>query len=306
MSKDPLETLLNDPAVSEILINDFDKIYFESNGQLQKHSEYFSSSHSYLMYIEGLCEKLHRPLNREQPFLEMNFNSRRYSLIYGELASGVPLLSIRKQVMNCLTLEALVKSGWCGPEEAAYIENCIRHKKNLLIVGATSSGKTTVLQSLLNLIAPSERCLLIEDTRELQLPNSASASLLAREFRSGPIAPVSLEDLIRRALRLRPDRMIVGEVRGAEAYSLLLALSTGHKGSLSSLHAANARQALLRLEMLVQLGAPEWDMRSIRRLITLSTDAVIVVEKSTEGRKLKEICEVKSLEESGIILEKVF
>jgi pilus assembly protein CpaF len=306
MNKDPLHVLLNNPSVSEILINDFDKIYFECDGRLQKHNDYFSSSHSYLMYIEGLCEKLHRPLNREQPFLEMNFERHRYSLIYGELSSGAPLLSIRKQVMNSLSLETLVQSGWCGPDEAAYLQTSVQQKKNLLIAGPTSSGKTTVLQSLLNLTGSSERCLLIEDTRELLLPNTASASLLAREFKSGPIAQVSLEDLIRRALRLRPDRLIVGEVRGAEAYSLLLALSTGHRGSLSSVHAANAKQALLRLEMLVQLGAPEWDLRSIRRLITLSTDAIVVVEKTSEGRKLKEICEVKSLEESGIILEKVF
>lgn len=303
---DPIESLLNDPIVSEIIINDFDKIYFESNGRLQKHKISFSTPHHYMMYIERLCEKFHRPLNREQPFLEMNLDNSRYSLVYGELTTGTPLLSIRKQILSSLTFDKLQTCNWCDEESAIFIKNALQNKKNILIAGPTSSGKTTVLQALLNLTDPAERCILIEDTRELSPPNSASASLLAREFRNGPIAPVSLEDLVRRALRLRPDRLVLGEVRGAEAYSLLLALSTGHKGSLSSLHASNSRQALLRLEMLVQLGAPEWDLRSIRRLITLSTDIIIIVEKTSEGRRLKEICEVKSLEENGIILEQVF
>lgn len=303
---DPLESLLNDTTVSEIIINDFDKIYYECHGRLQKHNIGFSSPHNYMMYIERLCEKLQRPLNREQPFLEMNLNNNRYSLVYGEITTGVPLLSIRKQIIKSLTFAKLHEAGWCDSTAAAYIKNSVSKKKNILLVGPTSSGKTTVLQSLLYLTAPDERCILIEDTKELVPPNSASASLLAREFRNGPIAPVSLEELVKRALRLRPDRIVVGEVRGAEAYSLMLALSTGHKGSLSSLHAVNARQALLRLEMLVQLGAPEWDLRSIRRLITLSIDLIIVSEKSAEGRILKEICEIKSLEENGIILEKIF
>ncbi len=303
--KDPLEALLNNPTVSEILINDYDKIYFESDGQLQRHHETFQSAHHYLLYIERLCETLHRPLNREQPFLEMQMNKSRYTLVFGEISTGGPLLSIRNQIVNSLTLEKLMDNGWCDKAAAAYIEKLIAQKKNIIVCGATSTGKTTVLQSLLNLVEPAERCILIEDTKELSAPNSASINLLSRDYGSGPITPVSLQDLIRRALRLRPDRLIVGEVRGPEAYSLLLALSTGHKGSLSSIHAANAKQSLLRLEMLVQLGAPEWDIRSIRRLLTLSTDAIIAVEKTSEGRKLKEICEVKSLEENGIILERV-
>jgi pilus assembly protein CpaF len=156
------------------------------------------------------------------------------------------------------------------------------------------------------LVAENDRCVIIEDTKELSPPNFVSLSLLAREFSSGSILPVTLEDLIKRALRMRPDRMVVGEVRGAEAYALLLALSTGHKGSFSTIHAHNSKQALLRLEMLVQLGAPDWDIRSIRRLITLSLDYVLVVDKTGGKRRLKEICELKSLEENGIILEKIF
>lgn len=181
----------------------------------------------------------------------------------------------------------------------------MKEKKNILLVGPTSSGKTTCLQALLSLVESDERCILIEDTKELTPPNAVSISLLAREFSFGTIQAVTLEDLIKRAMRLRPDRLIIGEVRGSEAYSLLLALSTGHKGSLSSLHASSAKQALLRLEMLVQLGAPDWEIRSIRRLMTLSLDCLLVVEQTPQGRKLKELCEIKSLEESGIILERI-
>jgi pilus assembly protein CpaF len=302
----PLEILLKDEKVTEILVNDFNKIFYEIEGALYTHPDRFFSLHSYMNFIDRLCEKCGRPFNRERPFLEFQAANCRYSLVFGELASGHPILSIRKQNLRPFKLADLTANNWCEPQASLFITGLVKNKKNILVVGATSSGKTTTLQALLGAVLLNERCVVVEDTKELTLPNSASVSLLSREFSSGAILPVSLEDLIRRALRLRPDRMIVGEVRGAEAYALLLALSTGHKGSLSSLHAATAKQALLRLEMLVQLGAPDWDLRSIRRLITLSLDYIIAVEKTDSGRKLKEICEIKSVEEHGIILEKIF
>jgi pilus assembly protein CpaF len=302
----PLESLLNDDSVTEILVNNYDQIFFEVAGTLHSHADRFFSMHTYFSYIDRLCEKFGRTLNRERPFLEFQSDNCRYSLIYGELAGGHPILSIRKQNLKKLNFENLLASKWCEPNEAQFLKSLIEGKKNILVVGATSSGKTTTLQALLSLVAENDRCVIIEDTKELSPPNFVSLSLLAREFSSGSILPVTLEDLIKRALRMRPDRMVVGEVRGAEAYALLLALSTGHKGSFSTIHAHNSKQALLRLEMLVQLGAPDWDIRSIRRLITLSLDYVLVVDKTGGKRRLKEICELKSLEENGIILEKIF
>lgn len=302
----PLAKLLANENISEILVNDYNKIFFEENGHLQAHDDEFYSPHSYLSYISRLSDRCNRPLNRERPFVETQLDGFRYSLIFSELTDGTPLISIRKPIKKIFNFENLIKYNWCDNNKADLIKNLIKNKKNILVVGSTSSGKTTSLQALLGLIEPNERCVIIEDAKELKTPNEISVSLLAREFGNGSIHPINLEELIKRALRFRPDRLIVGEVRGSEAYSLLLALSTGHRGSLSSLHAADAKQALLRLEMLIQLGAPQWDLRSIRRLITLSLDYILVVEKKDTSRILKEICEIKSAEENGIIIEKVY
>jgi len=195
VNKNPLETLMSDPTVSEILINDFDKIYFEREGRLLQHGELFSSYPQYLIFIEQLCEKLHRPLNREQPFLETQLDKHRYSLVFGELSAGPPLLSIRKQNFQKFSFDSLVAGGWCAKDAAVYIQNTVQLRKNILIVGATSSGKTTSLQSMLNLVDPNERCVVIEDTKEIAAPNAASVTLLSREFGNGSILPVKLEDL---------------------------------------------------------------------------------------------------------------
>ncbi len=302
----PLDDLIQNEQVSEILVNNFNRIFYEKQGQLFTYPDHFYSPKSYLSYIDRLAQKSGRQLNREKPVLEVQIDQARFTLIYSEISDGVPILSIRKLNHSLMNFDHLEKTGWAPPTVITEIKKMVFNKKNILIVGGTSSGKTTVMKCLLNLIGETERVVLIEDTKELPLPNEASVSLLTREDLSEHIKKITLDFLIKKSLRLRPDRLVIGEIRGSEACSLLQALSTGHSGSLCTLHALNSKQALLRLEMLVQMGAPQWDLQAIRRLIALTLDYIIVVEKKSSERRLKEIHQLKSVEENGITLQQIY
>lgn len=305
-SHGPLDELIADEDVTEILVNQYNRIFFEKRGQLYSYNDHFYSAKSYLNYIDRLAQKCGRQLNREKPVLEVQIDKSRFTLIYSELTNGIPILSIRKFTQNILNLTELKNCNWAPIEVIDKIQKLVVSKKNILIVGGTSSGKTTVMKCLLSLVEPTERVVIIEDTQEINTPNEASVSLLTREELSEQIKKITLDYLIKKSLRLRPDRLVIGEVRGAEACSLLQALSTGHSGSLCTLHATNSRQALIRLEMLVQMGAPQWDLRAIRRLIALTIDYIIVVEKKQDKRVLKEITQLKSVEETGITLQQIY
>ena len=182
----------------------------------------------------------------------------------------------------------------------------VQQKKNLLIVGTTGSGKTTILNSLANCIDPFQRVVCIEDTAELSLPNGASCRLLTRHDPNNSFAPIDQGDLLVEALRMRPDRIIMGEIRGPEAKDLIMCNGTGHTGNMSTLHANDPKQALWRLEMLVQLGAPQWDPRSIRQMIRLGLDYIVVVEKIKGHRQLAGIYKLSSVEPSSITLDCVY
>lgn len=302
----PIVKILNDSEVTEILVNSAQHIYFEKQGRLSRSADIFVSREHYLAAIDRLTESCQTFLNREKPFIETQMGEWRLTLIFSEISGRCPLLSLRRRSQIPWNLEKLCATNWCGVREYEILTEALIEKRNILVVGPTSSGKTTILQALLHSLDASERALVIEDTQELHLPNEASASLLTRSHINANVGAIGLTELIQKALRLRPDRLVIGEVRGPEAYALLLALSTGHQGSFGSLHARNTQEALLRLEMLVQLGAPNWSLQSIRRLISLSLDLVITVEKTATGRKLKEISQLHSAEETGITTEKLF
>jgi pilus assembly protein CpaF len=302
----PLVKLLNDTDVTEILVNSARDIYFEKQGQLKRSADLFLTADHYLAAIDRLTESGQTFLNREKPFIETQMGDWRLTLIFSEISGRSPLLSLRRRSRIPWNLEKLCAANWCAVREYEFLSEALIEKRNILVVGPTSSGKTTVLQALLHSLEASERVLIIEDTQELNLPNQASASLLTRAHVNANVGAIDLTELIQKALRLRPDRLVIGEVRGPEAYALLLALSTGHEGSFGSLHARNTQEALLRLEMLVQLGAPNWSLQSIRRLISLSLDLIVTVEKTPQGRRLKEIAQLHSAEEMGVTTEKVF
>ncbi len=295
----PINALLLDTEITEIMVNRYDQVFYEKAGLLYQCSDHFYSEQTYNSVLERLAQNCGTYLNREKPFVEAQLKNLRITILFSEISRGCALLSIRIQPETRWTLPELARQHFFNPKQLAIIENTLSLKKNFLVVGGTGSGKTSFLQALLEEIKNSERIVIIEDTQELHLANNFSVSLLTRQDPSQTVKDISMDDLLKRSLRLRPDRLVVGEIRGSEARSLLLALSTGHDGSFGSLHARTAQEALLRLEMLIQMGAPQWSLSSIRKLIAMTIHLVFVLEKKDGKRKLKEIYEINSLEETG-------
>ena len=300
----PITSLLNDEAVNEILINQFDQIYFEKTGRLQRSDDHFFDVNSYKEFIEKLCSFCNTYINSEKPFIEMQLNNLRLTVLFPDICRGEYLVSIRKQPLTRWTFERLQAQGWASDSQISILKSLIAQKKNFLVVGGTGSGKTSLLQAAITEMSQ-DRLVIIEDTQELQPVYAQNSSLLTRIDATKKLIDVTMNDLIKKALRLRPDRICVGEIRGEEATALLMALSTGHDGSFGSLHARTAHEALLRLEMLIQMGAPQWSLQSIRRLIGLTVQNVLVVEKRDGKRVLKGIYEVCSVEDHGITLQEL-
>ncbi|OFZ30468.1 MAG: hypothetical protein A2622_08685 [Bdellovibrionales bacterium RIFCSPHIGHO2_01_FULL_40_29] len=301
----PLNQILQDDQITEVLVNSYEEIYFEKSGTLHKHQDRFYSPQTYESCLDRISQNCHSYLNRDKPFLEAQLGHWRVTILFSELSRGSSLLSIRKQPTDRWTLERLSELGWCTAEQKLMIEKIFAQKNNFLVVGGTGSGKTSLLQSMLEKFSKLERAVIIEDTQELHLPNQTCCSLLTRQDPSGTVRDIPMDDLLKRALRLRPDRLVIGEIRGPEAKSLLMALATGHDGSFGSMHARTAQEALLRLEMLIQMGAPQWNLKSIRHLIAMTLKNIFVVEKVNGKRRLQGIYEISSLEENGIILQRL-
>lgn len=300
----PLQALMPDESITEILINGPSAIWVERSGRLERHPDCFFSDLSYRNFLDRLSHAAHTHITTEFPCADGRFGDFRLSLVGAELTQGLPHLTLRRHPKNPWSFEKLSEKKWCSAENISFFSRLVTERKNFLVVGPTGSGKTSVLNSFLNLMPENERLVVIEDTSEISLPNKASMKLLTREDPQGVLPHVDQAQLVRRSLRLRPDRMVMGEVRGAEAKDFLMALATGHTGSFGTLHAQDAGQALIRLEMLIQMGAPQWSLSAIRRLIQMSLDYVIVAERKPGGeRRFKGAYRICSLEETGFLLE---
>jgi pilus assembly protein CpaF len=302
----PLSDLLEDEEITEILVNGPASIWYEKKGRLFQSLDAFLSDITFRNIIERICQTAGIQVTVEHPCADGRFGDFRLSLIGSELTHAGFHLTLRRHPKNPWNFHRLIEGGWCSPDDLPLFEKVLNEKKNFLIIGATGSGKTSVLNSFLALMKPNERVLAIEDTSEIALPNSSCMKLLTREDANGLLPPVDQAQLVKRALRLRPDRIAMGEVRGGEAKDFLMALATGHSGSFGTLHAKDAHQALIRLEMLIQMGAPQWSLQAVRRLIQLSLDYVLVTEKTFSGeRRFKGAYRISSLEEHGFLVEKV-
>lgn len=299
----PLAIILETPNLQEIIVNGPDDIWIESEGRLWKHEDGFLSETTFKNFIDRLCSEAGVKIDLAQPFSDGRWRGFRVHIGCAPLTHCAYHLNLRRIPNNPWTLSGLLAAGWAPAPQVLLLKEMVRQRKNILFIGPTGCGKTTVLGACLKELNESERVVIIEDTDELARPNSASSKLLTRPMSTPALPEVTLTDLVRQSLRMLPSRLVMGEVRGSEAKDLLMALATGHSGSLGTLHASDPKQALLRLEMLVQLGAPQWNLQAIRQLIQLSVDTLVVCGNENGHRKLDGIYRVAALESFGFLLE---
>jgi pilus assembly protein CpaF len=301
----PISKLILDEEITEIIINGPHNIWFEKKGKLFEHADSFATELTFSNFVHRICQEGHIHYTLERPMADGKFLDFRIHLVSEELTRAKTVISLRRHPKNPWTLSKLIENNWCTEHEAVSIKKMLGSQENFIVVGGTGTGKTSFLNACLQEIQRNCRAVIIEDTEELAKPNKISTRLLTRKDAQGVLSTIDQSELLKQALRMRPDRIIMGEIRGDEAKDLLMALSTGHQGSFASLHATDAHQALLRLEMLIQLGAPNWSLDAIRNLIFLSLQKIIVIERLQDGtRALKGIYQICSRETSGILIER--
>lgn len=302
----PLERLVADPACTEIIVNGSEAIWFEREGRLEKLDDKFLSALTLRNFVTRLGRESGIIANLDCPFADGRWREFRVHLIVPPASGDEPVLTLRKHPRRSWTLDKLEESGWASARDLETLRRIVRERLNFVIVGGTGTGKTSVLNACLASLDENERAVIIEDTSELTCPNAASTKLLTRRDPQGHLREIDQAELVRHALRMRPDRVVMGEIRGGEAKDLLMAFATGHSGCMGTLHAETPRQALARLEMLVQLGAPQWSTAAVRSIILFSLQAVVVVARDRDGRRrLDGIHRIASLEDVGFLMEKM-
>lgn len=302
----PLVQLMGDPEITEILINNRQEIWFERQGQLQTWPDHFFSDFTYNNFIQRIYSEAEVHIDLHQPAIDGFWRGFRFHAIGTPLVEEGPCLCLRRHPENAWTLEELSRRQWASPSICQKIADLVEQHQTLLIVGTTGSGKTSVLSACLQKITSNERALILEDTKEIALPNSVSLRLLTREDLRSQFLTYDLADLLRQSLRMRPDRIIMGEVRGPEAKDLLLTLSTGHRGGLATLHAKSPHEALMRLEVLIQLGAPQWHPDTVKKLILHGLQYVILTQRQQNQRQFAGAFRICSLESSGFLVDREF
>lgn len=292
---DVLEELLQDETVTEIMINGADRIFVERGGGLEAWDGRFDSTEKLENIIQQIVAKCNRVVNEASPIVDARLeDGSRVNVVLAPIALNGPIVTIRRFPAKPLTMDKLVSFGALPREVADYLGDLVRAGYNIIISGGTGSGKTTFLNALSNAIPKDERVITIEDSAELQI--QGITNLVRLETRNGNnegCSAVRMQDLIKSALRMRPDRIIVGEIRGGEAFDLLQAMGTGHDGSISTLHANTARDALGRLEMMTLMSGLDFPVSAIRRQIASSVDIVIQLSRMRDhSRKVVEIAEL--------------
>jgi pilus assembly protein CpaF len=302
----PLADLITRSDVTEIILNGPEAVWYESNGRLVPHDDGFYSETTYRNFLQRVFVESGVFIDQAKPAVDGSWRGFRLHVIGEPLAPLFPHLTLRRIPTNPWTLDRLVEHQWCDPQAALALKDLVSSQQSMLIIGPTGSGKTSVLNACLQGVGPDSRTLLLEDTPELTVPNSVSTRLVTRDDSRSQYPRYDLCDLLRQSLRMRPDRLIMGEIRGAEAKDLLLTLSTGHRGGMATLHADSAAEALLRLEILIQMGAPQWQLETIRRLIFFGIQYVILATKNEGRRRFAGAFRLVSLESCGFLLERTF
>lgn len=289
----PLEKLQADPLVGEILVNGTDHIYVEREGSLRKTALAFINEAQLRVVIERIVAEAGRRVDVASPFCDVRLkDGSRVNVVLPPLSLEGPLISIRRFRSCFMELDDLIQAGSLTPVEAETLMSKVKNRANILIAGNTGSGKTTLLNILSGFIDPLERIITLEDAAELKLQQPHVVRLETRPKNAEGKGEVTMSELLINALRMRPDRIIVGECRGAEAIPMIQAMNTGHDGSMTTIHANSAIDAIQRLESMILLGAPQWPIDVVRRQIGAGIDVILFLKRQSGARKLVEMVTV--------------
>ena len=304
----PLEVLLKDPTISDILINGPNKIYVERRGKMEKSDVRFRDNDHLLQIIDRIVSKVGRRVDETSPMVDARLpDGSRVNAIISPLSLDGASVSIRRFGANPLKLEDLLNYKAFTPEMAMLMEACIKARLNILISGGTGCGKTTLLNTLSSFIPSDERIVTIEDAAELQLQQDHVVRLETRPPNIEGKGAVNTRDLVRNALRMRPERIIIGECRGGESLDMLQAMNTGHAGSMTTLHASTPCDAQARLETMIMMAGMELPIKAMRQQIASAVDVIIQANRLQGGpRKITSITEVMNMEQDMIIMQDIF
>lgn len=304
----PLEPLMHDPTISDILINGPKCVYVERRGQLESTSVEFRDNDHLVQIVQRIAGKVGRRLDESSPMVDARLqDGSRLNAVIQPLALDGALVSIRRFAARPFTPEDLIARKAASPQMMEFMAACVKSRLNILISGGTGSGKSTLLNTLSSFIPSTERIATIEDAAELRLQQPHVARMETRPPNLEGKGEVTSRDLLKNALRMRPDRIVVGECRGEEAFDMLQAMNTGHEGGMSTIHANETRDALTRLEMLVGMAAPELPMWFIHRQIASAIHVVVQVARLPSGeRKILQISEVTGIHGDTISMHDLF
>ncbi len=304
----PIEEFINDESISEIMVNGPGQVYVERHGKLELTPVFFASDEEVVRVIERIVAPLGRRIDESQPYVDARLpDGSRVNAVIPPLSLIGPVLTIRKFSRRKLGINDLISFGSLTSKMAEFLRLAVEYRKNIVVSGGTGSGKTTLLNVIASFIPSGERIVTIEDAAELRLPQEHVVPLEARPPNIEGRGAVTIRDLVRNSLRMRPDRIVVGECRGGEALDMLQAMNTGHSGSMTTLHANSPRDAISRLATLALMAGIELPLRAVYEWITSAVDIVVQVERFRDGsRRITSIVELGGMEGDVVVLREIF